>query len=80
MKKNKKLLYLTLALFLVIGTLSLNFYRVRADSGWDSSYDGGSWDSGSSWDSDYSGGGSGGGSPLGALIIIVIVIIIIVII
>ena len=79
MKKNKKLLYLSLALLLLFGTLSLNFYRVRADSGWDSSYDGGSWDSSSSWDSDYSGGGGGDGNPVVALIVIVIFVVIIII-
>lgn len=80
---------------LVIGIVSLggNLKSVRADSGWDSSYDSGGSSSssdsgGSSWSSsdwsssDYGSGGysSSGGSALATLIVWVVIIIIIVII
>lgn len=84
-KKIKKILAF-ISLVLVICSL-MSFGYVKADSGWDSSYDaGGSWDSGSSWDSDYSGGYYSGTTfytdddGLGYIIIIIIIIFIIVVI
>ena len=58
-----KVKYLLVALLLSISML-FNMNYIKADSGFDSSYDsGGSWDSGSSWDSssswDYSSGSYG---------------------
>lgn len=44
---------------IVIGMLFSGVNLVKADSGWDSSYDsGGGWDSGGSWDSGWDSGGS----------------------
>ncbi len=77
----KKAFLLSLLILFLIGLFSINFVRVRADSGWDSDFDFdfGDSDWGSSWDSDwgssdYSGGG---GNPIIIVIIIVVIIIII---
>ena len=52
--KKKFIVFLT-----VIGMLFSGVNLVKADSGWDSSYDsGGGWDSGGSWDSGWDSGGS----------------------
>ena len=87
MKHNKKILLL----LLIISVLSFNTLSLKpkADSGWDSSYDSGSWDSwdsGSSWSSDsdwgYSSGnysGSGDINPISFIIIMIIIITIIII-
>ena len=74
---NKKRL---LTLFLLLALLFVKFTYVKADSGWDSSYDSGSsssWDSGSSWSSSDWGSSSSGDGELGIIPTIIIVIIII---
>lgn len=59
--KKKFIVFLT-----VIGMLFSGVNLVKADSGWDSSYDsGGGWDSGGSWDSDWDSGGSWSSSSSG---------------
>lgn len=88
-KKYKVLISIVLIITLFFGAFNL---RPKADSGWDSSYDGGgSWDSGSSWDSDWSSNdswssngtshysGSGEFHPMSFLFILTIIIIIIII-
>ena len=51
---------------IVIGMLFSGVNLVKADSGWDSSYDsGGGWDSGGSWDSGWDSGGSWSSSSSG---------------
>lgn len=76
MKKNKTLIFLILIIPVLLITISTQ--KVKADSGFDTSYDSGgsSWDSSSSsdWDSgDYS--SSGGGSFIGLIVFTVIFII-----
>ena len=76
MKKNKTWIFLILIIPVLLITISTQ--KVKADSGFDTSYDSGgsSWDSSSSsdWDSDdYS--SSGGGSFIGLIIFTVIFII-----
>lgn len=84
--KKKIILFMTVVLF----TLGMLYMPVKADSGWDSDYDSGGWDSGGSdwsYDSDsdwsYTSGsydGYGGGiSPYSIVIALVIIIIIIII-
>lgn len=89
--KNKKKMFLIIFTFLFL-SLAIT---IRADSGWDGSYDsGGSWDSGSSWNSgsswdsgsSWSGGShssSGshysGNSSLGSMLVVYIIIIFIII-
>ena len=59
--KKKFIVFLT-----VIGMLFSGVNLVKADSGWDSSYDsGGGWDSGGSWDSGWDSGGSWSSSSSG---------------
>ena len=59
--KKKFIVFLT-----VIGMLFSGVNWVKADSGWDSSYDsGGGWDSGGSWDSGWDSGGSWSSSTSG---------------
>ena len=59
--KKKFIVFLT-----VIGMLFSGVNLVKADSGWDSSYDsGGGWDSGGSWDSGWDSGGSWSSSTSG---------------
>ena len=59
--KKKFIVFLT-----VIGMLFSGVNWVKADSGWDSSYDsGGGWDSGGSWDSGWDSGGSWSSSSSG---------------
>ena len=84
----KKKLLKILAILLIIPISFLSIKYVKADSGWDTSYDsGGSWDSGSSWDSSssYDDWGSSDSSidsdyaiyiVLGIILIIIIVVII----
>lgn len=89
MNKVKKVIKNILIVMLIVAPFSL-FLNVRADSGWDSSYDSGgsSWsssDSGSSWSSsDYGSSssydGDGGDMSLGAFLFVMIVIIILIII
>ena len=81
-----------LGIMVVTLSFGLIYIPVKADSGWDSSYDSGGWDSGgsdwggSSWDSDYgsswgsssSGSYSGDGISIESIIIAIIIIIIIV--
>lgn len=85
MKRSQKVIVLLTIIF----GLFCCYRKVTADSGWDSSYDSGSFDSGSSWDSgsDFESGFGGyyyhsgrGGSTSDALIIATIVIIIVIII
>ena len=45
--KKQNIIYILL--FLIVSLFAINVLLVKADSGWDTSYD--SWDSGSSWDS-----------------------------
>ena len=76
MKKNKTWIFLILIIPVLLITISTQ--KVKADSGFDTSYDSGgsSWDSSSSsdWDSgDYS--SSGGGSFIGLIVFTVIFII-----
>ena len=76
MKKNKTWIFLILIIPVLLITISTQ--KVKADSGFDTSYDSGgsSWDSSSSsdWDSgDYS--SSGGGSFIGLVVFTVIFII-----
>ena len=87
-EKLKKILIITLLLLIGTGIISNS---VKADSGWDSDYDSGSWDSGSDWDSgwdsDYDSswsggsyyGGSGGSFSSGISTIVIAVIIIIIV-
>ena len=88
MKNIKKIL---MSILLIVVSFSLIYMPVRADSGWDSSYDSGSWDSGSDWGSDYdsdwgsSSWGSSGSSysgssdsdPMVTIVVFVIIIIIV---
>lgn len=89
MKHIKKILK---SMLLIIVSFSLTYMPVKADSGWDSSYDSGSWDSGSDWGSDYdsdwgssswgssSGGyysGSGDSNPIVTIVVFAIIIIIV---
>ena len=91
--KNLSKKFIVIIIFILVIFSLLSFGYVKADSGWDSSYDsGGSWDSGSSWDSssswdyDYDGGYYSGTTiytdddGLGYIIIIIIIIVIIVVI
>ncbi len=89
--KNKKIKKILIGILLVTVSFSMIYIPVKADSGWDSDYDSGSWDSGSDWDSswdsdyDYSWGssssgsysGSGDSDPIAAIVITIIIIIII---
>ena len=80
----KKKILLILAILLMSST---TIYKVQADSGWDSDYDSGGYDSGDSWGSDSwdsggystSDGVSINGSSSGVELIVAIVIIIVVI-
>lgn len=45
---------LLISILLLAVSFSIIYMPVKADSGWDSDYDSGGWDSGSSWDSDSS--------------------------
>ncbi len=73
----KKKLNIILKVLLIVVSLSLLLtytLKVKADSGFDSSWDSGgsdSWDSGS-WDSDYGSGSGGSGSPLVAAIFLTV--------
>lgn len=83
--KKKNSVILSIVLILLLGVFSLNFLNVKADSGWDSSYDswdsGSDWSSSSSWDNDYSSSSSYGSSNNeGSVAIFLIFIAIIVII
>ncbi|MGN1337993.1 MAG: TIM44-like domain-containing protein [Candidatus Coprovivens sp.] len=89
MNKFKNIIKKLLIVMLIVAPFSL-FLNVKADSGWDSSYDSGgsSWSSssssGSSWSSsDYDYGSSssysGGGMTLGALLTLILIIFIILI-
>jgi len=55
-----------LGLLLIVAVFGITMMPIKADSGWDSSYDSGGWDSGgsdwggSSWDNDYDYSYSGG--------------------
>ena len=82
--KKKFIVFLT-----VIGMLFSGVNWVKADSGWDSSYDsGGGWDSGGSWDSGWDSGGSwsssssdgsySDGDGFAFLIVFIVVVIIII--
>ena len=51
--KDSKNTFLTIIFLTFIFIFSIALINVKADSGWDSSYDGGSWDSGSDWDSGW---------------------------
>ena len=51
--KESKNTFLTIIFLTFIFIFSIALINVKADSGWDSSYDGGSWDSGSDWDSGW---------------------------
>ena len=85
MKKRKKYILIVLCLFVLLFSIKL---PTKADSGWDSSYDSGGWDSGSSWDSGSDWGSSGsygssydgssysGGTEMDWVIIIIFIIII----
>lgn len=87
----KKINKILISILLLIVSFGLIYMPVKADSGWDSDYDSGGWDSGSSWDSDWdydpgsswsggsysSGSYSGSGSPLAAVITAIVIIIII---
>ena len=88
--KNKKILKLLLVIIITIGSFALIFktspVKVKADSGFDSSYDSGSsWDSGSSYDSGSSwgsgsssyGSSSSGGSIEGLIVFVVVIVIIV---
>jgi len=77
-----------LGIFLLIISFGLMYVPVKADSGWDSSYDSGGWDSGgsdwggsdwggSSWGSSTGGSYSGDSGGIGVVIIAIIIIIII---
>lgn len=88
MKKIRKII---LTLILLIISFGIVYMPVKADSGWDSDYDSGGWDSGSSWDSgsdwDFgssssssSGHYSSGGSLSSAIIIVIVIIIVVAII
>lgn len=86
----KKIL-LTLILFIV--SFGMIYMPVKADSGWDSDYDSGDWNSGSSWDSDsdwdsgsnwdyssgssYSSGSYSSGGSLPSAIVIAAIIVIV---
>lgn len=77
--KKKFIVFLT-----VIGMLFSGVNLVKADSGWDSSYDsGGGWDSGGwdsgGWDSDWDSGGSYSDGDVFAFMIIFAVVVIIII-
>ena len=83
MKKFKNVFIVMLA---ILTYFSLTTVTLKADSGWDSSYDSSSsWDSGSSWSSSdsswssssYSGGSGSVGSALIMFIIIIVVIFVI---
>ena len=88
--KNKLKKIIISILILILG-FGIVYMPVKADSGWDSDYDSGSWDSssdwdsgsdwGSSWDSDWgsssSGSYSGSGDPIATIVIAAIIIIII---
>ena len=86
--KKKNSVILSIVLILLLGVFSLNFLNVKADSGWDSSYDswdsGSDWSSSSSWDNDYSSSSSsssyGSSNNEGSVAIFLIFIAIIVII
>ncbi len=83
MKKGKKRGFLLLGLaFILLATIvysyTANYSSLATDSGWDSSYDSGSWDSGSSWDSDSS-YSSGSSTSLGGDIVVFIVILVVII-
>ncbi len=80
MRKNR---YITIFV-LIISLFTFNFVIVHAlDSGWDTSYDSGGWDSDSSWDygsswdsgSSYSSSGSGDSDPIMTTFIIAIFLI-----
>lgn len=87
----KKINKILISVLLLAVSFGLIYMPVKADSGWDSDYDSGGWDSGSDWDSgwDYDsdsswGGGSyssgyysGSGSPVVAVIVAIVIIIII---
>ncbi len=81
----KKIIAYTSILLVILGVFAFNFARVKADSGWDSDFDSGGWDSSDSWsssdswdsDSSYSGGGGEGSADFGTVLFIIIVIIII---
>ena len=63
MKKNNKLF---IAILLIFCIFTFSFIGVKADSGWDTDYDSGGWDSGgSSWDSGGSSWDSGSDSSDG---------------
>ena len=87
MKVSRKLLVWTAIIGILIGVFCYKPIRLKADSGWDSSYDGGgggwsssSWDSGWSNDYHYSSSSSSSvsdGSPLGGILFFVFLIILI---
>ena len=84
MKNNKIIIFILIAISLV--GFNLFSLSTKADSGWDSSYDSGGWDSSDSWSSSdsgwYSSGSYDGDDSLsgGAFFVVLIVIIIVVII
>lgn len=87
---NKKNKFIKIALVILLSFFSLN-YMIKADSGWDSSYDSdwgssdwgsSDWGGSSSWDDDWgsSGYSSGGSSSsLDTIIIFIIVVVIIIV-
>ena len=84
--KNKIIKYLSIMVIL----FTCFFYcikknEIKADSGWDSSYDSGgswdsdsSWDSGSSWDWDSSSGSYHSSGSIGGISFIIFVVIVVV--
>lgn len=61
--KNKILKFVTtLSIIFLLLFVIFKINYVKADSGWDSSYDSGSWDSGSDWSSSYDSGSWDSGS------------------
>ena len=74
MNKDSKLVVFTILFCFLVLLFSINFVSIKADSGWDSSFDsdwgssswdsgsdwGSSWDSGSDWGSSYSSSSSDG--------------------
>ena len=85
-KKNLFLKILGILFSILIVFFTVNRLVIKADSGFDSGYDGGGWDSGSDWggSSDWGGGsdygsGGGGGDPVATLVFLIIIIIVIII-
>ena len=90
-KDNKIYIIIGIVAIALICALGINLNRVRADSGWDTSYDsggwdiggggdyGGGWDSSDSWSSGGSSGGYSSGDPSSFIFVLFLFIIFIVI-